>query len=239
MVGSSRCYRCDYPEGVLVSEIRIAKAETKVAKTVAEILRGRILEGELAPGQRLIESDIQDELEVSRGAIREAFIQLDAEGLVELRHQRGAAVTKLNRKDMADLFAVRERLEGFSAFLAAENVGEGGNRVWLTAQRENWMRAEMLHNELAHMEENVPFHDGLIQMSGNGKLIEVLHRMQIPAYRQRLLKLLDSDRRQESVEDHLMVIDAILAGDGAKAEEMMRLHVRRSGELALSIEGLG
>jgi len=221
-----------------VSEVRTAKTDVKVAKTVAEILRARILQGELAPGQRLIESDLQDELEVSRGAIREAFIQLDADGLVELRHQRGAAVTKLNRQEMADLFAVRERLEGFSAFLAAQNVDEGANRAWLKAQRESWMRSEMLHNEIAHMEENIPFHDGLIQMSGNGKLIEVLHRMQIPAYRQRFLKLLDSDRRQESVEDHLMVIDAILAGDAAKAEEMMRLHVRRSGELALSIEGL-
>lgn len=214
------------------------KPEVKVGRSVAETLRARILSGDLAPGQRLIESDLIGELDVGRSAVREAFVQLDAEGLVELRHQKGAAVTRLSLREMTELFAVRERLEGFAAFLAAERIEAPGNRQWLLAQRENWMRAEMLHNELKHMDENVPFHDGIIQMSGNGRLVEVLRRMQIPAYRQKFLKLLDEDRRQESVEDHLMVIDAVLAGDAHKAEGLMRLHVHRTGELAQQIEGL-
>lgn len=219
-------------------EVRSLHADVKVAQSVAEILRARILHGDLAPGQRLIESDLVAELDVSRSALREAFLQLDAEGLVELRHQKGAAVTRINRKEMSDLFAVRERLEGFAAFLCAKNVDAPGNRQWLTTQRENWLRAEMLQNERSHMAENVPFHEGLVQMSGNGRLVAVLRRMQIPAYRQRFLEVLDLERRQESVEEHLMVIDAILAGDADKAEELMRLHVRRSGELAQLIAGL-
>lgn len=88
------------------------------------------------------------------------------------------------------------------------------------------------------MEENTPFHDGIIAMGSNRRLVEVLHRLQVPAYRQRFLKVLNEDRRQESVEDHVMVIDAILAGDAHKAEELMRPHVRRTGELAVKIEGL-
>lgn len=219
-------------------DVRLERSEVKVARSVADILRERILKGALAPGQRLIEADLVAELGVSRSALREAFLQLDAEGLVELRHQRGAAVTRINRKEMAELFAVRERLEGFAAYLAARNVDARGNREWLMAQRETWLRAEMVQNERSHMAENIPFHEGLIQMSGNGRLVGILHRMQIPAYRQRFLSVLNLERRRESVREHLAVIDAVLARDADRAEEAMRLHVRRSGELAQMIEGL-
>ena len=211
----------------------------KVGRSVAERIRARILSGDLAPGQRLVEPDLIAELGVGRSALREAFVQLDAEGLIEIRHQRGATVTRLGREEMADLFAIRERLEGFAAFLAAQRVDEPGHREWLLAQRQNWMRAEMLESEREHMEENVPFHDGIIRMSGNGRLAEILQRLHVPAYRQRFMKLLERERREESVADHLAVIDALLRGDADAAEEAMRLHVRRSGELAQRIEGLG
>jgi DNA-binding GntR family transcriptional regulator len=217
---------------------RLQRPDVKIGRSVAERLRARILSGDLAPGQRLIEADLLAELGVGRSAIREAFLQLDAEGLVELRHQRGAAVTRLSRKEMSDLFAIRERLEGFAARLAADRVGEPGNREWLLEQRRLWKQAEMLQNERSHMEANTPFHEGVIAMSGNGRLVEMLRRLQIPAYRQRFLSVLDKDRRQDSVEDHLQVIDALLAGDGRRAESLMRAHVRRTGELALGIEGL-
>jgi DNA-binding GntR family transcriptional regulator len=170
--------------------------------------------------------------------VREAFVQLDAEGLVELRHQRGAAVMRLSRKGMAEHFSVRERLEGFAAYLAAERVEMKGHREWLRSQRELWTRAEMRQSERTHMEENIPFHDGIVRMAGNGRLAEVLHRMQIPAYRQKFLNLFDEDHRRQAVEDHLMMIDAILEGDPAKAEECARTHVRHTGALAQRIEGL-
>jgi DNA-binding GntR family transcriptional regulator len=64
---------------------------TKAAFYAAESIRTMILEGMLSPGQRLIESDLMQELDVGRSTIREAFLRLDAEGFVELRHQRGAA----------------------------------------------------------------------------------------------------------------------------------------------------
>lgn len=217
---------------------RLQRPDVKIGRSVAESLRARILSGDFAPGQRLIEADLLAELGVGRSAIREAFLQLDAEGLVELRHQKGAAVTRLSRQEMSDLFAIRERLEGFAASLAAGRVDQPGNREWLLGQRRLWMQAEMLQNERTHMEANTPFHEGIIAMSGNGRLVQMLRRLQIPAYRQRFLRVLNKDRCEESVEDHVMVIDALLAGDGPRAEELMRQHVRRTGELALGIEGL-
>jgi DNA-binding GntR family transcriptional regulator len=220
------------------AEPRKAATDVKVGRSVAEVLRSRILSGDLVPGQRLIEADLLAELDVGRSAIREAFVQLDAEGLVELRHQRGAAVMRLSRRDMAEHFAVRERLEGLAAYLAAERIEMEGHREWLTAQRQLWLRAEMSQNERAHMEENIPFHEGIVRMAGNGRLADALRRMQIPAYRQKFMQLFDETHRRRAVDDHLMMIDAMLAGDPQKAEDCARAHVRRTGELAQQIEGL-
>jgi DNA-binding GntR family transcriptional regulator len=212
--------------------------EARVRQTVVDALRDHILDGRLAPGQRLIEADLMDQFGASRGGLREAFIQLDAEGLVELRHQRGASVMRLDRKSMADLFAVRERLEGLAAYLAAQNAGAPENRRWLRDQRKSWSRAILLHSEHLHMEENEPLHAGVVRMSGNERLARALRPLQVPAYRQQFIRIFNEERREESVEEHLMLIDALLAGDAAKAEKVMRLHVKRTGELAQLIDGL-
>lgn len=214
------------------------QAESRVGRNVARVLRDRILKGDLVPGQRLIEADLITELGVSRSAIREAFVQLDAEGSIELRHQKGATVTRLSRQDIMDMFAIRERLEGLAVFLAAQLVDAPGNREWLRQQRDNWTRDEMLQSDHLHIDENIPFHEGLILMSGNARLVEMLRRLHVPAYRQRFFEMIKADRREQAVEDHLTVIDAILRGDGESAETAMRLHVRRTGELALHLSGL-
>lgn len=214
------------------------EVDNRVRQTVVDLLRGHILEGRLAPGQRLIEADLMQEFGASRGALREAFIQLDAEGLVELRHQRGAAVMRLDKKQMADLFAVRERLEGLAAFLAAKAAKDSENRRWLQAQRKIWARPDLRHSEQAHVQENGPLHLGIIRMGGNERLEKAILRLQVPAYHQRFMKVFAAVHRDESVDDHLMIIDALLVGDADKSEELMRMHVRRTGDLALTMDGL-
>jgi DNA-binding GntR family transcriptional regulator len=212
--------------------------DTKAAKHAAEIIRLKILDGLLSPGQRLIESDLMAELEVGRSTIREAFLKLDAEGFVELRHQRGAIVRRLTRRDMAELFEVRERLEGLAAALCAARVDVGDHRARLKTMRELWMRADLRSNSLKHMEENVDLHVSIIAMGGNQRLARMLEPLQIPGYRMQFLQLLDDERRVRSAEEHIAIIDALLAGDAAKSERLMREHVRRAGKIAQLIPGL-
>ena len=78
--------------------------EIKTGTLVADTLRQWIVNGELAPGQRLIEADLRKSLDASRSTVREVLIQLNGEGLVELVHQRGAFVTRLSEKELLDLF---------------------------------------------------------------------------------------------------------------------------------------
>lgn len=216
--------------------------DTKAALYAAEAIRARILEGLFSPGQRLIESDLMAELDVGRSTIREAFLRLDADGFVELRHQRGAVVRRLTRRDMAELFEVRERLEGLGAALAAANVAANvaaqGNREWLAAARKLWRQDEVLGNALKHMEENVAFHHGIMVMGGNQRLLRMLEPLQMPGYRMQFLQLIDDRHRQTSASEHIGIIDAILAGDAVKAERLMREHVRHAAGLAQQIPGL-
>lgn len=212
--------------------------DTKAALYAAEAIRTRILEGLFSPGQRLIESDLMTELDVGRSTIREAFLRLDADGFVELRHQRGAVVRRLTRRDMIELFELRERLEGLGAALAAENVDTAGNREWLAAARKVWRNEEVIANAIRHMEENVGFHAGINRMSGNQRLVRMLEPLQVPGYRMQFLQLIDDKRRRASAAEHIAIIDAILAGDSSKAERLMREHVRHAGKIAQQIPGL-
>ena len=221
-----------------VHETRSQDGQTKAADIAAAEIRRQIQEGFLAPGQRLIEAELMAQLPVGRSTLREAFLKLAADGLVELQHQRGAWVRRMTRADLAELFQMRECLEGYAAGLAATRVGSGTAGHWLAEARAVWLTEDVLNNEMSHMENNVPLHDGIVAMAGNGRLASSLKLMELPGYRLQFLRLLDREQRVLSARQHIDIIDAIVAGKAAQAEKLMRAHVRRAGELAQMIPGL-
>ncbi|MBK8959119.1 MAG: GntR family transcriptional regulator [Proteobacteria bacterium] len=221
-----------------MQQLRTPLAPGKAADLAADEIRRQIQEGFLAPGQRLIEAELMARLPVGRSTLREAFLKLAGEGLVELQHQRGACVRRMTRSDLAELFQLRECLEGFAAGLAASQVTVASHRAWLAEARRVWLGDEVLNNELSHMENNVPLHDGIVAMAGNRRLMASLKVLELPAYRLQFLRLLDREQRTISAREHLDIIDAILAGKAARADKLMRAHVRRAGQLAQGIPGL-
>src|SRR6266851_228641 len=91
------------------------------ADAVYEALRRSILDGDLAPGQRLRSDALANDLAVSRTPVREALRKLEAEGLVQASRS-GLVVRQLTEEDLTEIFYVREALEGMAARLAAENA---------------------------------------------------------------------------------------------------------------------
>ena len=87
---------------------------------VYEELKKEILTGRIAPGTRMMEVELADEMGVSRTPIREAIRKLEKEGLVIIEPRRGAYASSISVKDMVDTLEVRENLEGFAAAMAAE-----------------------------------------------------------------------------------------------------------------------
>lgn len=196
---------------------------------VRDALRERIGNGRLRPGDRIFEQDVAAEYGVSRVPVREAIRMLQSEGLVEvLPRRRGVFVRTLDRRELVDLFDVREALEVLAARLAAghgdpEEVRELGV---LAAEAERAWRGGDVE---AMSRNNADFHDKLVSLSGNGLLgsmLEPLHG--------RLAWLFRLNREPERVcAEHAELHAAIAEGDAERAAEVAARHVRSSRTMVL------
>jgi DNA-binding GntR family transcriptional regulator len=134
---------------------------------LAAALRGRILDGQLEPGRRLVERELVEAYDVARHTLRAALRQLQADGLVRVEPNRGARVAQLSPDDLAELFALRLALEREAAHLALERgdgrlptaVHDAARRLQRLAlsRRTPW-------NDLARAHEAV--HRGLVAGAG-------------------------------------------------------------------------
>ncbi|MCC7410149.1 MAG: GntR family transcriptional regulator [Gammaproteobacteria bacterium] len=196
--------------------------------SVIQALTRAIREGHYAPGARLTEAELTRELGVSRGSLREALRRLAADGLIELAPHRGAIVKRVTLDELADTLVVRETLEGLAAALAATRIDLPGNRRRLADLRERsaMLRADMAAQAL--LEDNVAFHRGIIELSGNAALGRAIEHLQLPALRDRFFAQLGPPEWQRSLAEHAALLDAIADADAALAESLMRAHVRRT-----------
>src|SRR5260370_25586637 len=144
-----------------------------LSKVVREQIRGLILGGKLAPGERLVEDKLSAELGVSRVPVREALRSLAAEGLVRLLPRRGATVAEITPEIVAELVEVRARVEGLNARLAAQRHDpEIVAQLRDTLRRGNTASKAGTREELANL--NAEFHDRLTEASRNSVLSEVM-----------------------------------------------------------------
>ncbi len=210
------------------------KASATAVQSVIEAITDGVKEGRYAPGQRLVEADLTQELGVSRGPLREALGRLAAEGVLEIEPYRGAVVRKLSRADVVDLFQIREVLEAEAARLAAVRIDEGDNRKRLEAAVKALEGFKRRPDTIAYMDENTRFHELVVELSGNKLLARLIGQLQVHAFRLLFRRLiLESSAVDNSIHEHEAVTAAILAGDGRAAEREMRRHVRKSGEMVL------
>ena len=91
-----------------------------------DALREAIVRGEIAPGARLVESDISTAFEMSRGAVRTALIRLEQDGLVVRQPHRGARVRRVSDDEAVEILQARAVLEGLAVHQAAERIDEAG-----------------------------------------------------------------------------------------------------------------
>lgn len=212
----------------------MGNGRASTVQSVVDALKGGVKEGRYVSGQRLVESDLTRELGVSRGPLREALGRLAAEGLIDIEPYRGAVVRQMSRKDVEDLFEVREVLEGQAARLAAARINEGGNRELMAAALEQSDAAGTQDDPYVYMEANTRFHDTIVEISGNRQLADIASRLQLHSFRIQFRAVISGSKGQ-SLADHREVAKAILSGDADAAEAVMRRHLHGSRERALSL----
>jgi DNA-binding GntR family transcriptional regulator len=195
---------------------------------VREKIRTRIAEGDWAPGFRLVERDLADEFDVSRVPVREALRALESEGFVELLPRRGAVVRDLTRTVVADLFDIRQVLEGLCARLVAERIDETG-LTRLAAVLQDGRRAVDAGDHSWAGTANTAFHETLLDLTGNASLRSVLEPV---TGRLRWLFRQTTDHERVQAE-HEQLYTAIAMGDAELAAAVALAHVRASRHMVL------
>lgn len=197
-----------------------------VEQVVARIREG-IVTGRFAQGQRLIARDLTEDLGFSRGTLREAFGHLASEGLLELVPNRGAAVRRLSRKEVLELFQIRELLEGLSARLAALAVANKRQRALVQSVRRR-IRLDAPHREFH--DQNLLVHGTLLEIGGNEQLAQLMAKMNVPFMMSQVRHAMGREQIARSQREHVDILRAVLDGDPDAAESAMRRHLRHTAD---------
>jgi DNA-binding GntR family transcriptional regulator len=199
-----------------------------VIHRLVEGLTLAISQGQLLPGQRLVEADLQEEYGVSRSSVREALQMLQASGLVVIAPNKGAAVRSLDANEINELFAIREQLEGLAARLAAVALQQGSSaqRKALQQLMKRMEQQSRQSDAQAYNLLNREFHHMLLELSGNAQLQRIVAQLNMPILVHQFRGFMLPDNQLASHADHVQIAQAVLAGEAAQAQRLMQKHVR-------------
>lgn len=207
-----------------------SRGEHSAVVHAAVRIRALVAEGALVPGQRLVEPELATQLGVSRASLREAFRALEAEGLVKLERYKGASVRRVDREELTELFEIRELLEGLAARRAAALFCQPPYRAELAALLVEMEKAAASRaSALAYSRLNKEFHDLILQAAGSQQLTALASHIRPPEIVRVIHhRLTEGDAVARSMAEHRAIFEALLAGDGERAEAAMRKHIRSS-----------
>jgi DNA-binding GntR family transcriptional regulator len=201
-------------------------ASRSLADGVADRIRGAIHDGSYAPGSRLVERRIAQQLGVSHIPVREALARLSDEGIVERLPRRGARVAKLTPQALEEISSLRIVLEQLVVRRAQERMTAGVERE-LRGITVQMSRAAQGGNVEALIELDQRFHSRLWELADHSLLNEVAGhvRGRISAFLWAATRSLPRQELQSHAGSHVTLLDAIASGDLLLAEQAMATHV--------------
>jgi GntR family transcriptional regulator, rspAB operon transcriptional repressor len=195
-----------------------------VGPQLYRILRDRIVHGDLDPGMRISETEIAARYAVSRQPVREAFIKLAEESLVEVRPQRGTYVRRISIPEVMSARFVREAVEADVTRLVAATA-TADVLAALDAVIEDQRRVVDDADTQRFIERDEAFHRLLAEAAGQSAAWEIVEDLKTQMNRVRHLSARRFPRAK-LIEQHAAVVAAIRAGDVDGAEAAMRAHLR-------------
>ncbi len=200
--------------------------------TVTELVRQAIVDGRLAPGERLKEEELARELGISRTPVREALLILQAEGLVDAMPNRGAVVRAHSADDLEDMYELRALLEGFAARRAAQRLTPEA----LIALEESCERFEALvGGDIRELvAENAVFHHIVLETAESSRLAGMVRSVvELPlVYRSYIWY--SPEQVRISGHYHRQITAALRRRDAERAELIMKEHVFEARDLLVT-----
>jgi DNA-binding GntR family transcriptional regulator len=198
---------------------------TVLREEVKNVLLERIISGHYAPGSRLVETRIAEELGVSQAPVREALRDLESVGFVESIAFRGARVRAVSDAELIEVYPIRGALEEVAAREAAKRLR--GDVTALEQELKAMTRARHLREQVEH---DVRFHQLIVEASGNSRLIEIWASLQVET-RTAITALRTGLTPQEAAEMHEPIVAALRRQDARAAGRAIRSHVEHFGRM--------
>jgi DNA-binding GntR family transcriptional regulator len=189
-----------------------------------ERLRQAIQRGDMAPAQRLVENELAEQFGVTRAGVRAALIELESEGLVERIRNRGSRVRVVTVEEAVAITECRMVLEGLCAAKAAVAATDD-QLAELTGLGEAMAKSVADGEPVTYSELNHELHARIRQFSGQRTAVELLEKLNAQLVRHRFQLALRPGRPQQSLGEHLAMVEAITARDPQAAEAAARAHL--------------
>lgn len=189
---------------------------------VCDAIRLQIINGEHAPGSRLVEDRLAEELGVSRNPVREALRVLQTEGFVEMIPRRGAVVSTLSPREVEEIFEVRSALDALAARLAARKV-RPDQRELLEQTLEETRAALAADDTAALAVLNNTFHGLLVDIADNSCLRDLW--LPLRGRMHWIFSQTVVQRGAHSYGEHFEMVASIIAGDEERAAQLARHHI--------------
>ncbi|RZT98374.1 DNA-binding GntR family transcriptional regulator [Advenella incenata] len=197
-----------------------------MANQVANQLKKMIIEGALVPEQRLNERELCEQLNVSRTPLREAYRILQADGLIQIKPQKGAVVIKKTNEDIENIFELLAVLEGLAIRQAVANAS--AEEIAGIVKMHQEVEERFQKNDVSgYFEKSIGCHIAINRAAHNPFLTEIYDKLNLQVQAIRYKTNLDSNEILQSVREHASFIQALQERDAELAERRICEHMRR------------
>jgi DNA-binding GntR family transcriptional regulator len=201
---------------------------------VASRLRTMLIEGQIAPGAKLNERELCEQLRVSRTPLREAIKLLAAEGLVDLLPNRGAVAVKLTEADILNTFEVLAGLEAMSGEFAAERITDD-ELTHIRAMHFEMLAAFTRRDLSNYYRLNALIHAAINRAAGNPVLTGTYQSINARVQALRFRTNQNDAKWSRAMQEHEVMIQALQARDGAAMRQVMVKHLLNKRDTILDL----
>ena len=218
--------------GDFLKGIKPVGKRSSMAEVAYKALRSAIVNGDLKPGQRLVEQKLSDKMQVSRVPVREAIKKLEQYGFVQRLPVRGIIVKKVSEEDVYEAFGIRAALESYAACQATERVDK--EMIAALETILDTARKAVEDGKLEKlMELNAQFHEMVYKAAKSEMLYRLISAFLdfVARYHKPLLNSVS--RASASIEGHRAMVDAMRRGDTEEVERIVKAHILEGRDIIL------
>ena len=200
---------------------------------VYEELKRLIIEGEIEPGERIVETEYAEKFQISRTPIREAIRMLELEGFVESQSKGGVIVKKITMEDIEEIYRIRIALEAIIIDEAIRKAEKKDIRKLTRLMEDTEELLEEYEDEKEVFELFAQFNNILYEIAKLKRVEDMITNIKLYLSKFRRIAVENDERRRIAFEDHKAIVEAIKDKDSERAMELNKLHLERSRDFII------